>query len=79
MQQIMRFTLSLVIALSTCLGAFALVGCGGSSAESSAASASEQAASTEAADTSSSASSDEADGEEEQDNCYGDDLPAVKK
>lgn len=79
MQQIMRFTLSLVIALATCLGAFALVGCGGSSAASSAASASEQAASSEATDTSSSAASDEADDDEEQANCYGDDLPAVKK
>ena len=72
MQHIMRFTLSLVIALATCLGAVALTGCGGSSSASSAANTSEQAA-----DTSTSAASDEAD-DEEQDNCYGDDLPARK-
>ena len=76
MQHIMRLTLSLALVLSMCLGAVALVGCGSSSA-SSAANASDQAASAQAADTSGSAASDEAD-DEEQDNCYGDDLPAKK-
>lgn len=77
MQQIMRLALSLAIALSTCLGAVALVGCGGSSTQSSTESASEQAASTETAASSDSSASDGAE-DEEQDNCYGDDLPARK-
>lgn len=80
MNSFSRLALSLLVALVMCFGAVSLVGCGGSSSASSAASASEQAASTEAADTSN-AASDEASDEENsdgQDNCYGDDLPAVK-
>ena len=66
MQLITRFTLSLLIALATCFGAFALVGCGGSSSS--------------AAENASSAASDAADdSDEEQDNCYGDDLPAKRQ
>ena len=91
MQLITRFTLSLLIALATCFGAFALVGCGGSSSSASASAASSQSASAEstqsasaeassAAENASSAASDTADNsDEEQDNCYGDDLPAKKQ
>ena len=49
MQLITRFTLSLLIALATCFGAFALVGCGGSSSSTSASAASSQSASAESA------------------------------
>ena len=84
MQHITRFALALLIALATCAGSAVLVGCGGSASSSSAAT-SEQSASTEAsgdsasadAAASDSAAADDAD-DEEQDNCYGDDLPAKK-
>lgn len=83
MQLITRFTLSLLIALATCFGAFVLVGCGGSNSSASASAESAQSASTEASsaaeDTSSAASDEADDSDEEQDNCYGDDLPAKKQ
>lgn len=72
MQAVTRFTLTLLIAIVTSLGAFALVGCtdGGQPAQDSASQAQQSA--------SSDAQSSDA-GDDEQDNCYGDDLPAVKK
>ena len=84
MQPIARILASALIVIATSLGAFALVGCGGSGSQSAQASASAQSAevSAEASDASSEnaednqASSDAED--DEQDNCYGDDLPAKK-
>ena len=71
MQSISRFTLAFLLAIATSLGAFALVGCTDDSQQSQ--SSATQSEST-AADDSSSAADDE-----EQDNCYGNDLPAKKQ
>ena len=86
MQSISRIALSALIALATCFGAFALAGCGNTTstqAESASAQSADAAASAASADTASAdaaasdaaASGDAAD-DEDQDNCYGDDLPA---
>lgn len=72
MQSISRFTLAFLLAIATSLGAFALVGCTDDSQQSQSTAA--QSEST-AADNDSSASADD----EEQDNCYGNDLPAKKQ
>ena len=69
-----RFIFTILIALVTALGTFSLVGCGGDeqASESQTASASQSAES--------SAAQDEGDSEDdEQDNCYGDDLPVQNK
>jgi len=75
LQAISRFTFTILLAIVTSLGAFALAGCTDGGQQS-------QSASTEAAQSESTAS-DAADSssadDEEQDNCYGNDLPAVKK
>ncbi len=78
MQHVSRFALSLLIAIATCTGAFALVGCGGSASSSAAPAASAQSASAEAASTDAASSAADTADDEEQDNCYGDDLPARK-
>ena len=75
MQAISRIALTALIVLATCLGSFALVGCGGSSA-ASAESEAASSASAASADAAASAADDAED--EDQDNCYGDDLPAKK-
>jgi hypothetical protein len=72
-----RFALTILIAIVTSLGAFSLVGCGGDDQSSQNQSSASQAADSSAATSESSAAEDE--GDDEQDNCYGDDLPAVKK
>ena len=73
LQSVTRFTFTILIAIITSLGAFALVGCGGDEQPS-------QSAATQAAESSSaSADSSSADSDDDQDNCYGNDLPAVKK
>ena len=69
-----RLFLSFLIALATCMGAFALVGCGGGGQSASGAAASASAESSDAAQAGSDSSSDGG----EQDNCYGDDMPAKK-
>ena len=81
MKAVSRTALSVLLALATCFGAFALVGCGGSAPSSSAASVSAQSAEASsqsaAATDGTGSASDDAD-DEEQDNCYGDDMPAKK-
>ena len=69
MQTITRFTFTILIAIITSLGAFALVGCTDDSQQQSESAAAQTESTT--ADTSSS--------DDDQDNCYGNDLPAVKK
>lgn len=71
MQAITRFTFTILIAIITSLGAFALVGCTDDNQQN-------QSATTQAAEGTSE-SSEAADEGDEQDDCYGDDLPAVKK
>lgn len=71
MQAITRFTFTILIAIITSLGAFALVGCTDDNQQS-------QSATTQATEGTSE-SSEAADEGDEQDDCYGDDLPAVKK
>lgn len=69
MQTITRFTFTILIAIITSLGAFALVGCTDDSQQQS-----ESAAAQTESTTADASSSDD-----DQDNCYGNDLPAVKK
>ena len=84
MQSFARITASALIALAMCFGAFALVGCGGSSSQGGASASAEssasasEAASTAADEGSDQSASDASDEDDEQDNCYGDDLPAKK-
>jgi hypothetical protein len=73
LQNITRFTFTILIAIITSLGAFALVGCTDDNQQNQSTSAQSQTAETESSD----AASDS--GDDDQDNCYGDDLPAVKK
>lgn len=70
MKTVSRLALSIVLALSMCVGVAGLVGCGSSSP------ASASSASASASDTSASGSS--AGSSDAQDDCYGDDLPAIK-
>lgn len=70
MQAVTRFTFTILIALITCLGSFALVGCTDDS---------QQSQSSASQTTESTASDDSSSSDDDQDNCYGDDLPAVKK
>ena len=72
MQAVSRFTFAILIAIITSLGAFALVGCTDDTQQSQSSAAQTESASSEAADSQST------DDDEEQDNCYGDDLPAKK-
>jgi len=69
LQTITRFTFTILIAIITSLGAFALVGCTDDSQQQS-----ESAAAQTESTTADASSSDD-----DQDNCYGNDLPAVKK
>ena len=71
MQTITRFTFTILVAIITSLGAFALVGCTDDNQQQSQSAATQTTESTsESSDTS---------GDDDQDNCYGNDLPAVKK
>ena len=70
MQSISRFTLAFLLAIATSLGAFALVGCTDDAQQSQSAAAQSESA---ASDDSSAAADDD------QDNCYGNDLPAKKQ
>jgi hypothetical protein len=71
LQTITRFTFTLLIAIITSLGAFALVGCTDDSQQQS------ESAATQT--TESSTESTDASSDDDQENCYGNDLPAVKK
>lgn len=66
MQAVERFTYALLIAIVALFGAFALAACTDDAPQA-------QSASEQAQDAASAGADDE------QDNCYGDDLPAVKK
>ena len=68
-----RFALTLMLSLVMALGAVSLSGCGGDEQDSQ----SQQASASQAAE-SSAANDSSAAADDEQDNCYGDDLPAVK-
>lgn len=80
---LIRPIVALAMTISLCFGAVAMVGCASSSsasgstaaASTAAASASESSESGSAANGSDSAGSGASD---EQDDCYGDDLPATK-
>ncbi|MDO4400609.1 MAG: hypothetical protein Q4D27_06645 [Coriobacteriia bacterium] len=72
--QAKRFALTILIVIITALGAFSLVGCGGDEQPAQ----SQETTASQAAESSASEDSSAAD-DDEQDNCYGDDLPAVKK
>ena len=75
MSSINRALVALMLVLATAFGAVALVGCGGASSSAESASAASESASQDAAAGSETDGSDSSD---EQADCYGDDLPAVK-
>ena len=78
MRVISRSMAAFLLVISMAFGAVAMVGCGGTSSSTSSASAQSAAASASGSEKSASASSANSDSSDEQDDCYGDDLPAVK-
>ena len=75
MKTISRSVAAFLLVSAMALGSVAFVGCGGSSSSTSTSSASASAASAANTDNGSSSSASSAG---DQDDCYGDDLPAVK-
>ena len=70
-----RFALTIMLAFVMAFGAVSLSGCGGDEQDSQ----SQQASASQAADSSAAEDNSASSDDDEQDNCYGDDLPAVKK